>query len=539
MKTLILSSLEKVFKNEEPSAEEIKEFSMLKNERASFQVALFSDIDVKLDISYGFDGEVKIYTVEYVPVSLACYENADDYYVRKEAGDYPDYLVSADCSVTLKAGEWKSVWFELITDKAGKQKVSVSFTDSDSKVVSEKSVDVEIINAELPDTELVYTNWYHCDGIINYYGVPAFSEEFWRINENFVKTAARHGMNCILTPVFTPPLDTKIGGERTTVQLVDVYHRGGSYIFKFAKLKRWIDMCQRCGIKYYEISHLFTQWGALHSPKVMAVDSHGRTKRIFGWDTKTKSKEYEKFILSFGKALTAFLEKNGIADRCFVHVSDEPSDDDLPVYLKRAALIKKAFPGYKVIDALSHLEFYQTGAVSQPIPSTSAADKFYGNVPELWVYYCCGQHKNYLSNRFIAMPSQRTRVIGYQLYRYNVKGFLQWGYNFYNTCLSTKAINPFEITDAGGFFAAGDAFVVYPGKDGEVYPSLRIKVFYDALQDFRALKKLEELIGFDKTVEILEKECDEPITFNSYPRSAKWHLKTRETINKKIKELTE
>ena len=137
------------------------------------------------------------------------------------------------------------------------------------------------------------------------------------------------------------------------------------------------------------------------------------------------------------------------------------------------------------------------------------------------------------------MPSQRTRVIGYQLYRYNVKGFLQWGYNFYNTCLSTKAINPFEITDAGGFFAAGDAFVVYPGKDGEVYPSLRIKVFYDALQDFRALKKLEELIGFDKTVEILEKECDEPITFNSYPRSAGWHLKTRETINKKIKELTE
>ena len=28
-------------------------------------------------------------------------------------------------------------------------------------------------------------------------------------------------------------------------------------------------MCKRCGIKYYEISHLFSQWGAMMAPKVM------------------------------------------------------------------------------------------------------------------------------------------------------------------------------------------------------------------------------------------------------------------------------
>ena len=34
--------------------------------------------------------------------------------------------------------------------------------------------------------------------------------------------AVAHGVNLLYTPLFTPPLDTQVGGERTTVQLVDV-----------------------------------------------------------------------------------------------------------------------------------------------------------------------------------------------------------------------------------------------------------------------------------------------------------------------------
>ena len=41
----------------------------------------------------------------------------------------------------------------------------------------------------------------------------------------------------LLTPVFTPPLDTAVGGERRTVQLVDVKAEGNQYTFGFANLK--------------------------------------------------------------------------------------------------------------------------------------------------------------------------------------------------------------------------------------------------------------------------------------------------------------
>ena len=67
----------------------------------------------------------------------------------------------------------------------------------------------------------------------------------------------------LLTPIFTPPLDTAVGGERTTVQLIDIVQDAdGSYKFDWSRLKRWCDLCLRNGIKYLEIPHLFTQWGA-------------------------------------------------------------------------------------------------------------------------------------------------------------------------------------------------------------------------------------------------------------------------------------
>lgn len=65
----------------------------------------------------------------------------------------------------------------------------------------------------------------------------------------------------LLMPVFTLPLDTKVGGERPTTQLVGVEKTADGYVFDFSLVGRWLDMCARCGVKYHEISHLFTQWG--------------------------------------------------------------------------------------------------------------------------------------------------------------------------------------------------------------------------------------------------------------------------------------
>ncbi|MDE5549642.1 MAG: DUF4091 domain-containing protein, partial [Clostridia bacterium] len=148
--------------------------------------------------------------------------------------------------------------------------------------------------------------------------------------------------------------------------------------------------------------------------------------------------------------------------------------------------------------------------------------------------YCMGQTVD-VANRFFSMPSQRTRVLGYQLYKFDVKGFLHWGFNFWYRRLSKGPIDPFKETAAGKEFPSGDPFVVYPGKDGEPLLSLRLKVFYDGFQDMRALQLAESLVGREKVLEILE-EGIEPIAFNKFPHSDEWQLEVREKINSLIKQ---
>lgn len=535
MEILVLSSLEKVFSDERPSAEVFKGFSMLKNERSSFQVAFCTDKDEK--VNFELNGSLAeystAYTVREIPVGTAAYkDNTDDFYLRKTSGNYPDCLMPVNGDFNAQAGKWYSLWIEVIPNGncIGKSVISVSVNGEKAEV------EIEVIDAELPEQELIYTNWYHSDCICNYYNIEPFSEEYWRINRNFIKTAAEHGMNCILTPLFTPPLDTRIGGERRTVQLVTVRHNGGKYYFDFSNFKKWVSICRECGIEYFEMSHFFTQWGAKHAPKIVALDSKGREKKIFGWKTRTASKKYDEFLRQFASAFVDVVESEGIREKCFLHVSDEPHLKDLKTYKRRAALIEEIFPGFRVIDALSDFDFYEKGAVKNPIPCEDSIKPFIGNVPELWTYYCCAQGHSYMPNRFFSMPSLRNRVLGIILYKYDVKGFLQWGYNFYNSQYSIKAIDPYKISDAGGGFPSGDSFMVYPADNGTAYESLRLKVFYDGFQDILALKLLESKIGREKVLEFIDKDLFKPLTFMEYPHENEWLLETREKINRMIKE---
>ncbi len=537
MELLVLNSLKKVFSDEKPEASEVGVMSMLKNERTSFQIAFCPEKSGKISVSAGgtLAEKTKIYLVKDIPVGTACYDDSDEFFLRRESGLYPDYLLPISGEISVESGKWYSVWIEISPENecVGKNSVTV---DIKGDMTAFTEIGIEIIDARLPEQELIYTNWYHSDCICNYYGIEPFTDEYWRINKNFIKTAVNHGMNCILTPLFTPPLDTKVGGERKTVQLVKVKKRGGKYSFNFTNLLKWIAICRECGVEYFEMSHLFTQWGAKHAPKIVATDRKGREKKIFGWDTRTSSKDYDDFIRQFSAALVRVIDSEGLRDKCFFHVSDEPSLRDLKTYKRRAKLISDCFHGFRVIDALSDYDFYEKGAVKNPIPAETEIEPFVGNVPELWTYYCCGQSREYAPNRFVAMPSLRNRILGVLLYKYDVKGFLQWGYNFYNLQYSVRAINPYEITDAGGSFPSGDSFVVYPAENGETLESLRLKVFYDGLQDLAALKALESRIGREKVIEILEKDLEKPLSFRDYPRDDNWLLSIRDKINQMIKE---
>jgi len=540
-----LTSLDKVFLHREPAVVCEPAGSVLRNEPFSFQIAWYAEPaegegyqaeTVRTAAADTYGGAVRLFEVGRVPSELPAYPNADDDYITKEPGLFPDPLYELDRGeVKLVAFQWRSLWVEFDPRgqlPAGRYPIRVAFTDANGRELASVEQIVEVLDAELPKQALIHTEWFHYDCLADWYRVEPLGERHWELIERYLETAAAHGMNMVLTPLFTPPLDTKVGGERPTVQLVKVTERDGGYAFDFSLLKRFVDMARALGIDYFEMSHLFTQWGATAAPKIMA-ESEGRLRRIFGWDTDASGSAYRAFLDSFLPELVRVLHAWGIADRCVFHISDEPQLHQLDSYRAARDIVQPHLQGFRMIDALSDYAFYAEGVVKTPIPATDHIEPFLAaEVPGLWTYYCCAQYRS-VSNRFMAMPSRRSRIIAVQWYKYRIAGFLHWGYNFWNTQFSLKAIDPYAVTDAGCAFPSGDAFLVYPGEDGRPVASIRLKVLREALNDLRAMQLLERLASRELVMEILE-DGVRPITFADYPRDDAYIPAMRSRINAEI-----
>ena len=129
----------------------------------------------------------------------------------------------------------------------------------------------------------------------------------------------------------------------------------------------------------------------------------------------------------------------------------------------------------------------------------------------------------------------RTRILGIQLYKYAVSGFLHWGYNFYNSEFSLYPIDPYQCTDADGAFPSGDPFLVYPGKDGKPVDSIRSMLMEKAMADLRAMDHLEKLTDRETVMKCLMEEEHGEITFRAYPQKASYLAEVRENINAAIR----
>ncbi len=504
----VSSSLCKVFPNGE-GVRELKNRCLtgLKGETVSFQIAYYwgewGREHGSIEVVSPIKDQVRVRTVELVPCEYPCHQRRDKDYLATEPGLYPDLL--RDIGVwgfPLITGQWRSLWVDIsLEGTAGVQPVEIRLK-ARGRALCQVELTCETLDISLPKLPIPHTEWFHSDCLANYYGVEVFSERYWEIVEEFVKTAVRHKCNMLLTPVFTPPLDTARGGERRTVQLVDVTMEDGRYSFGFYKFHRWIEMALRCGIEYIEISHLFSQWGAQAAPKIMGTKD-GVYQRLFGWDTDAAGEEYQGFLHQFLTALKEELKALGIEKKTYFHISDEPSMEQLPSYRKAWEAVEGDLRGYAMIDALSDHAFYQEGLIEQPVCALDHIGPFLEDRPQrLWGYYCTSQCVD-VPNRFIVMPGGRTRVLGAMLYQYRLAGFLHWGYNFYNAQFSLYPIDPYRTTDAGGAFPSGDPFLVYPGPDGKPEESIRLMHMDEAMSDYCALAALEALSGREKAMECL------------------------------------
>ncbi len=528
-----INSMEKIRGNFRPQMFEDENTALI-DERFGFQVAFRSIGRTLTDLTYSLKGcdkdSVNVFFVQSVPCTYSVAENSDDYVLETSACMMPDILAPiTESGIVARSGVWQSFYIVLSGLSAGKYTLKFSVSAAKGEVLGEIEYVLTVLEKKLPEFDFVCTFWMHYDSLADYYGLPLFSEEYNRVLQSFLCSAVQHGLTMLLTPLFTPPLDTEIGKERMTVQLVDIEKEEGKYQFNFERLDWFMKFAEQCGVKYFEMPHLFTQWGAEFTPKIVAL-ADGKEQKIFGWEKKALSKEYKEFLSAFLPSLRKWLIENRYYSRCYFHISDEPNEAAFEHYKECFHYVRQFLPDAKFTDALSHYEYYRQGLTDYPFIALDATEEFIEkNTKNYFVYYCMAQRNKFVSNRFLSMPLERTRILGMQMYLNDVRGFLHWGYNFYYSFLSREAIDPFSVTDCMGKFQSGDSFVVYPGKNGAL-ESIRGEAFYQGLQDMRALKLLEKKIGREQVCLLLEKNGISR-NFNDYPKNALWLVSLRKKIN--------
>ncbi|MBR6766235.1 MAG: DUF4091 domain-containing protein [Clostridia bacterium] len=537
IRSVQISSLENILPKVRQEFTPISEITVLKGEKTSYQIAYICDAvcDGKIKIESDIKENIHAYTIGCVPVKRTVFVPkalTDDNYLSVEPGMYPDILQEIKDEVIPLRYYYQGIWMELDGNvKPGKYEIKVTLIGCDDSVTH--SMRLEVLDLELPKQKLTYGIAVHGDCIADHYGVKVFSEKYWELLEKFIRISVEYGSDMLVLPVFTPPVDTFVGGERTTVQLVKVEKNGDDYTFDYSLFDRYVKMCLNAGIEKFYVSPLFTQWGAEFTPKIIAtVDNEER--RIFGWDVRSTDEAYLSFLRQFVPSLIKRLKELNIEKNVFFSISDEPFDDEtVKRYAKLSSVLSPMLKGFKVVDAFTHFDRFERSGADIPLIPTSDIDNFeLEKIDTLSVYFCCAQdHK--VANRFITMPLYRNRSFGYQLFRYDVKMFFHWALNFYNAPLSVKRIDPFTVPDADGGYPAGDCFSVYPGENGPVR-SMRIVVFNEALQDMRALELLASYIGRERVIGLIE-EITGAITFENCAHNAKTILDIRKKITDELK----
>ena len=502
-----ISSLKKVLTEEDyNNCERIEQITVFQGEHYAYQVAFSSTVryKMKIELESVLRDCIDLYAVENAVVDSPLYAGkADNDYITVKEGLMPDILTPiSEKEDTICMDGVSSVWVDINIPKdlePGIYTVSTKFKNiSRCEQVNlglTVNMKINVLKKEILPQRTMFTQWFHVDCIASAYGVEIYSDEHWKLIDKYMKMATENGMKMIFTPILSLNLDVDFGIRRPDIQLVDIRFDGDGYKFDFTRLKRWIKLCKKNNFKYYELSHLFSQHGLKYTSNVYA-DVDGVKTNLFGWSTKSDSERYADFLKQFLPKLLAILVEEGIQDVTYFHISDEPQPGNFEKYKNAHDIIRPLIGDCKILEAISNYDLYEKGLVD--IPAVCGMYPYLGGfldkkIDNMFVYSSNICSIN-VPNRFLAIPAHRNRAMGIIMYKYGIKGFLHWGYNFYYSAGSQYTVNPFLTTSGDGYYPSGDPFSVYPGKNGPV-GSMRMKVFKDSLQDIQILEMLEEHIG--------------------------------------------
>jgi len=448
---------------------------------AAFQILTDTEIpddaEIRIRWENAFALNVKVYQLMSVCVDqnsgkdvlTGPYEAVKEYATRKAPFYVFDAMREIDDGRILKGRLALYVKIEapqMIS--AGNKTLALNIASGNEQI--ELSIDVCVHSARIPDLQHAsfgMVNWLNIDEICRQHEIgkddPAFEDILIRY------------------------IDNQLEMRNTQLQIpsgVPVRDQNGkvvSFDFSFA---------EKVGLIALKRGFQYILGGFVARFKVWDEKTH---YLLWDRDVSVASHEGYRQLKLYFTEIEKLIYKNGWYGQYMQTLVDEPQFPNSDHYRVLSSICRRFLPGIPIHDPVESTEL--DGALDIWDVKQAVYEKYIGEYralqemgEEMWLY-TCGFPAGKVMNRVMDLPLTASLLPMWMCYLYDCKGFLHWGYNvhtktpFEKTCYQPEPEHP-EIA-----YPAGNAHIVYPGKDGPMW-SVRAMLQRIGAEDYELLNLL-------------------------------------------------
>lgn len=369
---------------------------------------------------------------------------------------------------------------------------------------------------DLQDYKFHLDLWQHLSNIARKHEVPLWSDEHFKVIEEYVESLANLGQKAITVIVSEIPWS----GQRSYKvknYLSDLFEysmikvdkgNDGKFRYDFSVMERYINLCFQHGIdREIEVIGLTNIWVSPGEGYGNLAEDYPDAIRIRYFDHADNCFKYMRSaneIKQYIKVLEEYFNEKDWTDKVLI-AADEPGNVEL--HKKRLDILSEVAPSFRYKTAINQAEFISEfkDRTRDFVPSLrctceewSLLEKLRRDIKGRLLWYVCCNPPH--PNTFICSPLLESRLIGILTAYMKFDGFLRWNYTVWPE-------QPRErISYRYPGWAAGDTNFVYPAADGRPLLTLRYKNLKRGIEDFELIQILKDL--HPKPEQVLRKVWD-------------------------------
>lgn len=341
--------------------------------------------------------------------------------------------------------------------------------------------------APLAERPFTLDLWWHPDAIAQTLGLETFSEEHWIACRPYLEDLAAHGQDVVNIVVVDDPWLIEDPADGSIVpqtefsyrSLVDWTWDGTEFGFDLTQFDRSVQEHERAGIT-----------GPIH---LFAMLQFRLGQRLTYRDTRSGEEVTEEIELggaryreawgAFLGALHEHLVDKDWWDRVALAFDERPKDlmdavfeviaDVAPQWEGRISLAANSLEEADIAHSISFNHSFLAD-----VPAELIAARLERGEPTLFYTF----YDPVRPNTVTASPPMSSRMLGWEVARYGLDGYLRWTYNSWPTDV---------LEHPSHRYGQGDEYIIYPGTDGPI-SSLRWESLRDGLDDAEIFRLLRE-----------------------------------------------